>query len=431
MTMHLTFTPFEAAAVLVVIAAILGYVNYIYFRMPQTIGLTVMGAVASLVMIALDAAIPSLGIGDAVRSFLGGIEFDTVLLNAMLSFLLFAGALHINLDVLLTRRWAVLAMALFGVIISTFIVGFGFKAISIVLGIDLPLIWCLVFGALISPTDPVAVLGILKSARVPAELEAKIGGESLFNDGVGVVVFSICVAAAVGATEFSVGHALELFVVEAFGGALLGLVTGWIGYRTMKAIDEHNLEVLISLAVVMGGYALALRLHFAGPIAMAVAGLLIGNYGTRFAMSDRTRQHLTSFWSLVDEILNSVLFLLIGMEIAAIVLDANFILAGVIAIPLVLFARFMAVGVPFSLLKPFMPFTKGALPVLVWGGLRGGISIALALSLPEGPTTDLILTITYVVVIFSVVVQGATMGMAARKFVGRMGDDDVTEARES
>lgn len=429
--MHLTFTPFEAAAVLVVIAAILGYVNYIYFRMPQTIGLTVMGAVASLVMIALDNAVPSLGIGDAVRSFLKGIEFDAVLLNAMLSFLLFAGALHINLDVLLTRRWAVLAMALFGVIISTFVVGFGFKGLTMLFGLDVPMTWCLVFGALISPTDPVAVLGILKTARVPPELEAKIGGESLFNDGVGVVVFSICVAAAVGGGGFSAGHALELFVVEAFGGAVLGLLIGLIGYTAMKAIDEHNLEVLISLAVVMGGYALALRLHVAGPIAMAVAGLLIGNYGTRFAMSDRTRQHLTSFWSLVDEILNSVLFLLIGMEIAAIVLNQTFIVTGLIAIPLVLLARFLAVGVPFSLLKPFTDFTKGALPVMVWGGLRGGISIALALSLPDSPATELILTVTYVVVIFSVVVQGATMGMAARRFVGDVREEAVTDGENT
>ena len=421
------FTPFEAAAVLVVIAAILGYVNYIWFRMPHTIGLTVMGAVASVMMIALDAALPGLAVGEAVRSFLRGIDFDEVLLDAMLSFLLFAGALHINLDVLMKRRWAVLAMAMFGVVISTFVVGFGFKLLTGMLGLDVPMVWCLVFGALISPTDPVAVLGILKSARVPPELEAKIGGESLFNDGVGVVVFTICLAAAVGGGEFSIVHALELFVVEAFGGALLGLVTGWIGYRTMKAIDEHNLEVLISLAVVMGGYALALRLHLAGPIAMAVAGLLIGNYGTRFAMSDRTREHLTSFWSLVDEILNSVLFLLIGMEIAAIVFDAGFLLAGVISIPLVLFARSLAVGLPFAALRQFTPFTRGALPVLVWGGLRGGISIALALSLPDETMKDLILTATYVVVIFSVVVQGATMGMAARTFVGRFEEEDRAE----
>ncbi len=418
------FTPFEAAAVLVVIAAILGYLNYIWFRMPHTIGLTVMGAVASILMIAMDKAIPALAVGDAVRSFLHGIDFDKVLLDAMLSFLLFAGALHIDLDTLLKRRWAVLTMALFGVVISTIVIGLGFKLLMIILGLDVPMVWCLVFGALISPTDPVAVLGILKSARVPPELEAKIGGESLFNDGVGVVVFAICLAAALGGGEFSIVHALELFVVEAGGGALLGLVAGWIGYKSMKAIDEHNLEVLVSLAVVMGGYALALRLHVAGPIAMAVAGLLIGNYGTRFAMSDRTREHLTSFWSLVDEILNSVLFLLIGMEIAAIVLDVSYLLAGLLSIPLVLFARFLAVGVPFVSLRRFTPFTRGALPVLVWGGLRGGISIALALSLPDGTMKELVLTATYVVVIFSVVVQGATMGMAARTFVGHIEEED-------
>ena len=424
----MTFTPFEAAAVLVVIAAILGYANYIWFRMPHTIGLTVMGAVASIFMIALDKALPELAVGDAVRSFLHDIDFDQILLDAMLSFLLFAGALHIDLDVLLKRRWAVLTMALFGVVISTFVVGLGFKLLVTLLGLDVPMVWCLVFGALISPTDPVAVLGILKSARVPPELEAKIGGESLFNDGVGVVVFAICLAAALGGGEFSITHALELFVVEAGGGALLGLVAGWIGYKSMKAIDEHNLEVLVSLAVVMGGYALAIRLHVAGPIAMAVAGLLIGNYGTRFAMSDRTREHLTSFWSLVDEILNSVLFLLIGMEIAAIVFDASYLLAGLLAIPLVLFARFLAVGLPFVSLRRFTPFTRGALPVLVWGGLRGGISIALALSLPDGAMKELILTSTYVVVIFSVVVQGATMGMAARTFVGDVRDEDRAKA---
>lgn len=422
------FTPFEAAAVLVVIAAVLGYANYIWFRMPHTIGLTVMGAVASILMIALDQALPGLAVGDAVRSFLLGIDFDEVLMDAMLSFLLFAGALHIDLDMLLKRRWAVLAMALVGVVISTVIVGFGFKLLTVMLGLDVPMVWCLVFGALISPTDPVAVLGILKSARVPPELEAKIGGESLFNDGVGVVVFAICLAAALGGGEFSVVHALELFVLEAGGGALLGLLAGWIGYKSMKAIDEHNLEVLISLAVVMGGYALALRLHVAGPIAMAVAGLLIGNYGTRFAMSDRTREHLTSFWSLIDEILNSVLFLLIGMEIAAIVLEVNYLIAGLLAIPLVLFARFLAVGLPFFSLRRFTPFTRGALPVLVWGGLRGGISIALALSLPDGTMKELILTATYVVVIFSVVVQGATMGMAARTFVGSVQDQDDVKA---
>jgi CPA1 family monovalent cation:H+ antiporter len=421
--MNIVFNPFEAAAALVVAAAVLGHLNYVHFRMPHTIGLTVMGAVASLCVIALDRMIPGFELDEAVRSLLAEVDCSESLLQGMLSFLLFAGALHVNLDILWERRFAVLSIACFGVLISTAVVGGGFFLLARFLGIDLPLPWCFVFGALISPTDPVAVLGILKSARVPAALEAKIGGESLFNDGVGVVVFTICLAAATGG-GFSPAHAAELFALEAVGGAVLGLVIGWIGYRAMKAIDEHNLEVLISLAVVMGGYALALRIHVAGPIAMAIAGLLIGNYGTQFAMSDRTREHLTSFWSLIDEILNSVLFLLIGMEILVIAIEGNFILAGVLAIPLVLLARALAVGLPYLVLRRTGAFGAGALPMMIWGGLRGGISIALALSLPPEPMKAFILTVTYVVVIFSVVVQGATMGMAARRFVGEVRDED-------
>ena len=423
-----TFTPFEAAAVLIVVAAVLGYLNYRYLRMPHTIGLTVMGALASLCVIGLDALGPSLGLGDAVRALLLEVDFDDTLLEGMLSFLLFAGALHVDLEVLLKRRWAVLAMATLGVVVSTFVVGFGFLMLTSLLGIDLPFVWCLVFGALISPTDPVAVLGILKSAKVPKSLEAKVAGESLFNDGVGVVVFSICLSVALAGGGFSAAEAARLFAVEALGGAALGLAIGWIGFRAMKAIDEHNLEVLITLAIVMGGYALALRIHVAGPIAMAVAGLLIGNHGMRLAMSERTRTHLTNFWSLIDEVLNSVLFLLIGMEIVAIVVEGRFLLAGVIAIALVLAARAVAVGLPFAVLSRFRPFTRGALPILVWGGLRGGISIALALSLPSGMAKDVILTATYIVVIFSVVVQGATIATAARTFVGTPGDEDAEAA---
>jgi CPA1 family monovalent cation:H+ antiporter len=302
--------------------------------------------------------------------------------------------------------------------ISTLLIGLGFKGIALALGIEIPFIWCLVFGALISPTDPVAVLGILKSAKVPESLEAKVAGESLFNDGVGVVVFSILLAAALGGGEFSLLHAGELFLVEAVGGALFGLLLGWLGFRAMKGIDEHNLEVLITLAVVMGGYSLARFLHVSGPVAMAVAGLLIGNHGVALAMSETTRRHLLGFWSLIDEILNSVLFLLIGLEVVAIAIEASFLVAGLISIVLVLLARAVSVGLPMLMLSRFLPFTRGAFPMLVWGGLRGGISIALALSLPEGPLRDLILSATYVVVVFSVVIQGATVGAAARRFVG-------------
>ncbi|MFQ5468153.1 MAG: cation:proton antiporter, partial [Kiloniellaceae bacterium] len=274
-----------------------------------------------------------------------------------------------------------------------------------------------VFGALISPTDPVAVLGLLKSARVPESLEAKVAGESLFNDGVGVVVFSIVAAAAVGGGELSPWRGAELFLVEAGGGALLGLAVGWLGYWAMRGVDEYNLEILITLAIVMGGYSLAGLVHVSGPLAMAVAGLFIGNRGVRFAMSETTRTHLLGFWSLIDEILNSVLFLLIGLEVVAIAARQSYLLVGVAAIVLVLLARAVAVGVPMTCLRWISPFTPGAFPLLVWGGLRGGISIALALSLPGGPMKELVLTVTYVVVVFSVVVQGGTVGAAARRFL--------------
>ncbi len=413
-----SLNPIDAAAVLVVLAAVFGYVNHRLFKLPHTIGLTIMGALASLAVVAADALIPGFAPGQAVRGFLRGIDFHAALMEGMLAFLLFAGALHVDLSILLKRKWPVLAMATAGVMISTVVVGAGFKGIALALGLEIPFIWCLVFGALISPTDPVAVLGILKSAKVPESLEAKVAGESLFNDGVGVVVFSILLATALGGGEFSWLRAGELFLVEALGGAAFGLLLGWIGFRALKGIDEHNLEVLVTLALVMGGYSLARALHVSGPVAMAVAGLLIGNHGVEFAMSETTRRHLLGFWSLIDEILNSVLFLLIGLEVVAIAIEVSFLIAGLVSIALVLFARAVAVGLPMAVLARFLPFTRGAFPMLVWGGLRGGISIALALTLPDGPLRDLILSATYVVVVFSVVIQGATVGAAARRFVG-------------
>jgi CPA1 family monovalent cation:H+ antiporter len=409
---------FDAAAILIVLAAALGYLNHRVVHLPHTIGLVIMGAVASLAMVGADAVFPGAGLGTAVRGFLEGIDFHDALMNGMLSFLLFAGALHVDLDALMQRRWTILALATFGVLVSTAIIGTIFQWLAAAAGFEIPFLWCLVFGALISPTDPVAVMSVLKSVKVPPTLEAKIAGESLFNDGVGVVVFSILVAAAVaGGDGFSVGHAAELFVVEAGGGAALGAAAGWLAYRAMKAIDEHNLEVLITLALVMGGYALAQALHVSGPVAMAVAGLLIGNHGARFAMSDVTREHVTRFWELVDEILNSVLFLLIGLEVVAIAKDAGHLGVGLAAIVLVLAARAVAVGLPMVALTRWTDFTPGAFPMLVWGGVRGGISVALALSLPEGPVKDTILTATYVVVVFSVVVQGSTIRRAVRRFV--------------
>lgn len=416
---------FEIAAVLVTLAAVFGYINYRFIGLPHTIGLTIMGALASLALVGADLVFPDAGLGAAIRTFLQSVDFHTALMEGMLSFLLFAGALHVDLGMLLKRKWAVLAMATVGVLISTLIVGYAFRALTLYLGLDVPLAWCLVFGALISPTDPVAVLGILKLARVPPSLEAKVAGESLFNDGVGVVVFSILVGIALGAEEFSLFHAGELFLVEALGGALLGLILGWIAFLAMRGINEHNLEVLITLALVLGGYALAQALHLSGPVAMAVAGLLIGNHGMTLAMSDTTREHVNKFWSLLDEILNSVLFLLIGVEVVAIEAEPVFLVLGIAGIAIVLAARALAIGLPMMILKAVSPFTKGAFPILVWGGLRGGISIALALSLPEGALRSLILTVTYVIVVFSVVIQGSTVGAAARHFVrgDENGDD--------
>ncbi len=410
-------SPFEAAAALIVLAAILGYLNYKFIKLPQTIGLTVIGAVASLALLGADRLFPQIAMGTALHDFVKDLDFHSTLMNGMLSFLLFAGALHVDLSSLSKRKWTVLAMATIGIALSTAIVGFGFKFLALAVGFDVPLAWCLVFGALISPTDPVAVMGILKSARVPATLEAKVAGESLFNDGVGVVIFSILLASAMSGEPLSLIDAGQLFVQEAIGGALLGLLIGGLAFLAMRSIDEHNIEVLITLALVMGGYALAQRLHVAGPVVMAVAGLLIGNHGSRLAMSQRTREHLNNFWSLLDEILNSVLFLLIGLEIVAIAQDAGHLLLGVLSIFLVLAARCAGVGVPMLFMSKIADFTKGAYPILVWGGLRGGISIALALSLPDSPIRETILTATYVIVVFSVVVQGATVGKVAKHFV--------------
>jgi CPA1 family monovalent cation:H+ antiporter len=328
--------------------------------------------------------------------------------------------MHVNLDILAERKWAIGSMATIGVLISTFIVGAGSWLILDLLAIPLPSAWCLVFGALISPTDPVAVLGILKTVKVPESLEAKIAGESLFNDGVGVVVFTILVAIAAsggGESSLSAADMVVLFLRETVGGTVIGFAVGYVAYRAMRTIDEHNLEVLITLALVFLITAIAQAVHASAPIAAVVAGLLIGNHGTRFAMSDKTALHVQTFWSLIDEILNSVLFLIIGFEVLALALDTRTVIAAGLAIPLVLAARLVAVATPVGLLRLREKFTTGAVTVLTWGGLRGGISVALALSLPAGPAKQEILVITYGVVIFSIIVQGLTIGNVVKRVV--------------
>jgi len=412
-------TPFDAAAILIVLAAALAYLNHRFIRLPPAIGLTVMGALASLIVVGIDRLLPGSELGERTVAFLAGIDFHTTLMDGMLSFLLFAGALHVDWTEMHRGRLPILVLSTIGVLLSTALVGGGFYLLSAAVGFDLPLLWCMVFGALISPTDPVAVMSVLGRVAVSPTLKATVAGESLFNDGVGVVVFAILLAAALGAEPFSVGHAASLFLIEAGGGLLLGLLIGWIAYRAMRSIDEYKTEVLISIAVVMGGYALARWLHVSGPVAMAVAGLLIGNHGVAYAMSDVTRDYLIKFWALIDEILNAILFLLIGLEVVLIPADPFLALLGVAAIPFVIVVRAVSVLAPLRAMRPWLDLGPLAPATLIWGGLRGGISIALALSLPEGPARSVVLGVTYAIVLFSVIVQGGTIERLLRRIERR------------
>jgi CPA1 family monovalent cation:H+ antiporter len=402
---------FDLISVLLVLTATFGWINQRIVRLPHTIGLLVVGLGASLLLIAVELAFPNVPLYEELTAIIRQIDFQETVLNGMLAFLLFAGALHVNLSALRDRAAAVGTMATVGVLISTAIVGTGFWLAAQALSIPLPFAWALVFGALISPTDPVAVLSTLKQVEVPATLETDMAGESLFNDGVGVVIFTVLVAVAAGVQGQGVDllEVAELFFVEALGGAVLGLVTGYVAYRAMRAIDDYPIEVLISLAVVAGSYSLAANLHISGPIAVVVAGLLIGNRGPRHAFSDQTERYLFGFWTLVDEMLNSILFLLIGLEVLVLRFEITFGWLAAIAVPLVLAARFIAVAVPVVLLSAVQHFTRGTIPVLTWGGLRGGISIALALSLPETESKSAILAATYAVVLFTIIVQGLSL----------------------
>jgi len=404
---------FEIGAFLIGLSAVFGYANHKLLRLPHTIGLVMIALLASLAIIAMEILNPSTSILGVVTGVLHQIDFHETVMRGMLSFLLFAGAMHVDFSAFRSQSQAIALMATMGILISTFAIGFATWIMFSLFGIDMPFIWALVFGALISPTDPVAVLGLFKTVSVPESLEAKMAGESLFNDGVGVVVFTVVLAIAVGAGghggDTSVLTIAELFLVEAVGGAALGLFAGYIGYRSMYHIDEHNLEVMITLAVVMVTYAVAMRLHMSGPIAMVVAGLFIGNKGMQLAVSDNTRDYVKKFWSLIDEILNSVLFLLIGLEVLVIAQRVDHFEVALLAIPITLVGRLISVYIPITILSRWNSFTKGAVPILTWGGLRGGIAVALALSLPVNEYKPTILTITYAVVLFSIIMQGLTV----------------------
>lgn len=433
-------TPIEIAALLVVLSAFLGWINHVFIGLPHAIGLLLMGLAGSLIMLAANQFIPSFTLVDDLNELLSSIDFFDTLMNGMLSFLLFAAALHVDINSLRSQRGPILHMATVGVLISTAVVGVGLWAISSVIGINMPLAWALVFGALISPTDPVAVLSVLKTVKVPKSLEAKIAGESLFNDGMGVLAFTVLLAIALGTSGMmgSSGHGhgivdangaanylqiVEVFCLEVFGAILLGIASGAIGLFMIKKVDDAALETLITLALVLGTYGLATKLHVSGPIAVVIPGLIMGNWGANKAMSEKTKQHLFPFWTMVDEILNSVLFLLIGLEVLVIRFEYSYAVAAMICIPLVLFARYVSVATPVSLLKIFGGrFSEGAIRIMTWGGVRGGISVALALSLPENEYKGIILTATYVVVVFSILVQGLTIAPLVKKLAPSAGN---------
>lgn len=407
----------EVAASCLVLTAVLAYLNHRFVRLPITIGVMASALLLSLSLVGLDAIGIDYGLRSYEESLLRSIDFSSVLMQGMLSLLLFAGALHVDLAELKAYRWQVGALAVLGTVLSTVVVGYGTWLTLPWIGLELPLIHCLLFGALISPTDPIAVMGILKTAGAPKHLELVIAGESLFNDGVGVVIFSLLLGMLASGVTPSPAQGLGLLLHEAGGGLLFGLALGAITFWMLRSVDNYQVEVLITLAAVTGGYALANRLHISGPLAMVVVGLIVGNGGRSLAMSDTTRHYIDLFWELVDEILNAVLFVLIGMEVLLVTFSFGILVAALVTVAVTLVARALTVGLPVSLLKRVFKLPEGSGWVLTWGGLRGGISVALALSLPVGPERNIILALTYCIVVFSVLGQGLTIGHVVRRAV--------------
>ena len=416
----------DIAAACLVVTALLAYVNHRVTKLPTTIGVMVIALVISLTIIALSRLGLDHGLRSYEESFVRSIDFSDVLMQGMLSFLLFAGALHVDAAGLRKFRWQVASLAVVGTTLSTLLVGLGLWLLLPLLGVSLSLMHCLLFGALISPTDPIAVMGILKSANAPRDLEVVIAGESLFNDGVGVVLFSLIAGVIASGEPPTASSALWLLLREAGGGILFGLVLGYVTFRLLKSIDQYQVEVLLTLAAVMGGYVAAAHLHVSGPLAMVVIGLMTGNDGRALAMSDMTRRYIDMFWELVDEILNAVLFVLIGVEVLLVDFPLPILLGGVMCIAVALLARTATVGVPIAIFRRLFALPPGAASVMTWGGLRGGISVALALSLPSGDERDTLLALTYVVVVFSILAQGLTIGHVIRRAVDSPGRTEAS-----
>ncbi|WP_282055102.1 cation:proton antiporter [Maribacter luteus] len=406
---------FLITTILVFLSAAFGFINVRFLKLPNTIGLMVITIFFTLGVFALSYFDDTLL--NAEKYIITQIDFKTLLLDIMLSFLLFAGALHTNFQQLKVQRWPILVFSTLGVLVSTFLVGTAVYYLLMLFNMDVGYVYCLLFGALISPTDPIAVLGILKQAGAPKKLETKIVGESLFNDGVGVVVFlTIFQFASSGSATVSALDVLELFGVEVIGGVVLGLLLGWITYRLMKSIDDYDIEVIITLATVMVGTVIAQNLHLSAPLAMVTAGLMVGNDTMRdSAMSEITETYVDKFWELVDILLNTLLFVLIGMEMLVLAFELDYVIAGLLSIPIILICRYLSLLLPINFFKEKLDFVPNTNIIMTWGGLRGGISIALALGLTQDMHRDLFLVITYMVVVFSIIVQGLTVGKLVKK----------------
>ncbi len=405
---------FAVVSILIVISALFGYINVRFLKLPTTIGLMVITIVFTLLI--LITSLFNDVLLEQERLLISQIDFETVLLDVMLSFLLFAGALHTNFQQLKVQRKPILAFATFSTLTSTFLVGIFVYYLLMLVNLEVDFVYCLLFGALISPTDPIAVLGILKQVGAPKKLETKIVGESLFNDGIGVVVFLTIYQIAKGGAEVTFIHIAEMFLVEVVGGIALGLLLGWITYRLLKSIDDYDVEVIITIAAVMGGTVLAQYLHLSAPLAMVTTGLIVGHDTVREnSMSKTTEQYVDKFWELIDILLNTVLFVMIGMEILVLTYNNQFILAGLLCIPILLLARYLSLMLPIKIFAKKLDFVPNTNLIMTWGGLRGGISIALALSLTQDMHRDLFLVVTYIIVVFSIIGQGLTVGKLIKK----------------
>lgn len=404
---------FHLFSILIVLSASFEYINFRVLKLPNSIGLMLVSLIFSVMILVAGYFIPSFK--DIVIKQVSAINFSELLLEVMLSFMLFAGAIHLKYEDLKTEKLSILLYSSVSVLISTFIIGFSSFYILNIFDVKVQLIHALLFGALISPTDPIAILSILKSAKISKSLETKIAGESLFNDGVAVVVFVTLLQLAKTNAQIDPLSVIKIFGQEAIGGLLLGILIGWLGYKLIASIDNYQVEVLLTLAIVMGGYTSAHYLHVSGPLAMVAAGLITGNQGKRYGMSDTTTDYIDKFWELIDEILNALLFVLIGLELLVIQTNNMVILISLLLIVIGLLTRYISVWIPSLLIRLKEKITKQTLFILTWGGLRGGISIALALSIPIQFNKDIWVTITFVIVCFSILVQGLTIGKFAKK----------------